>query len=242
MANIHFILQGKGGVGKTVIASLYYQILKFFDFEVYAFDTDPVNATLSGYAEFHVTRLNLLNEDGNINNRSFDNLLEYLGNATPEQYIIVDNGASSFIALGSYMKEVDMLETLRELGHKIYFHTVITGGQAIEDTIDGFIALAENFPNSDLVVWLNPFFGAIERDGKPFTQFQCYKDYKNHIHSIIELPIGNKELIGKDLEQVFMRKESLKVAIENSKHIAVRSRLNKYWKQLLSSVEQANLF
>ncbi len=241
MASIHFILQGKGGVGKTVIAVLWYQVLSSYNFLVYAFDTDPVNATLSGYKEFQVTRLNLLNEEGNINNRNFDFLLEQLAIAPENSHVIVDNGASSFISLGSYMKDVDMLETLKELGHQIFFHTVITGGQAIEDTINGFISLADNFPSSNLVVWLNPFFGAIELEGKTFSQFQCYKDYQNHIHSLIELPFGNKELIGKDLEQVFMKKESLKVAMENSKHIAVRSRLNKYWKQLLKSVEEANL-
>lgn len=241
MANIHFTMQGKGGVGKSVIASHLHQFYQHYELDVQAFDTDPVNATLSGYKGFHVTRLNWLSADGNIDSRKFDILLEILANAPEEQNIIIDNGASSFIALCSYMREVDMLETLGKLGHKIFFHTVITGGQALEDTIKGFIALSINFANPSLVVWLNPFFGAVEKDGKKFTDFQCYNDYKENIHAIIELPTGNKDLIGKDLEELFMRKESFKLAIAESKHIAVRSRLNKYWNQILQRVEEADL-
>ena len=52
MATVHFIQQGKGGVGKSVIASFLYQVLHHQGKEVAAFDTDPVNATLKGYKEF----------------------------------------------------------------------------------------------------------------------------------------------------------------------------------------------
>ena len=44
MATIHFILQGKGGVGKSMIASMLYQALLHYEKEVQAFDTDPVNS------------------------------------------------------------------------------------------------------------------------------------------------------------------------------------------------------
>jgi len=46
MATIHFILQGKGGVGKSLIAALLAQYLHGRGLEVYCFDTDPINATL----------------------------------------------------------------------------------------------------------------------------------------------------------------------------------------------------
>lgn len=45
MATIHFIQQGKGGVGKSMIAAILYQVLRHLGKEVVAFDTDPVNAT-----------------------------------------------------------------------------------------------------------------------------------------------------------------------------------------------------
>lgn len=49
MATIHFVLQGKGGVGKSMVAVFLYQSLKALGHEVMAFDSDPVNTTLTGF-------------------------------------------------------------------------------------------------------------------------------------------------------------------------------------------------
>ncbi len=241
MPSTHFILQGKGGVGKSMIASITYQVFEEQGSKIYAYDTDPVNHTLSGYKEFSVKRINLLKEDGNIDPRMFDELLENIAQAEEDSHVIVDNGASSFIALGAYMEEIDMLGTLEELGHKVFLHTVITGGQAALDTVEGFVELARCFPFAKIVVWLNPYFGAVEVDGKSFTQFKCHKEYEQNIHYVLKLPSGNKDLIGKDLEELFAKRQSFKVGIESAKHIAVRSRLKKYWNQICSLVESANL-
>ncbi len=242
MAKIHFILQGKGGVGKSMISSLLYQGISELGHNVIAYDTDPVNATFASYKEFNVNRLDLLGEDKNIDTRKFDELLEALAEADDNSHIIIDNGASSFIALGTYIKENDMIEALSDLGHTVCFHTVITGGQAIGDTLEGFTQLASNFPTSPLYVWLNPFFGAIEMDGKGFTDFKCYQEFENNITAMIELPIGNKALIGKDLEQLFAKKQSFNMAINGGfTHIAVRSRLKKYWNTVLQYIQEANI-
>lgn len=60
MATIHLILQGKGGVGKSMIAAFLYQALRHFGKEVIAYDTDPVNSTLAAFAEFNVTTLSVM--------------------------------------------------------------------------------------------------------------------------------------------------------------------------------------
>ncbi len=64
MATVHFIQQGKGGVGKSVIASFLYQVLRHQGKEVAAFDTDPVNATLKGYKEFKVIQVDIVRQGG----------------------------------------------------------------------------------------------------------------------------------------------------------------------------------
>ena len=48
MPTIHFVLQGKGGVGKSMIFSLFISDSCRSWHEVSAVDTDPVNATLKG--------------------------------------------------------------------------------------------------------------------------------------------------------------------------------------------------
>lgn len=142
MGTIHFIQQGKGGVGKSVVAVILYQTLTALGKDVAAFDTDPVNATLSSYAEFGVTSLDILKND-NIDARAFDQLLDELFYLPEQMHAIVDNGASSFVALGAYIKENALLSLLREQGHQVFFHTVITGGQALGDTLSGLKVLAK---------------------------------------------------------------------------------------------------
>ena len=45
-----------------MIASFLYQALQHEGKEVFAFDTDPVNATLGAYKEFHVTKIDVLRQ------------------------------------------------------------------------------------------------------------------------------------------------------------------------------------
>lgn len=241
MANIHIILQGKGGIGKTLISSYMCQVYKHFGHDTYAFDTDPVNATLASYTELQATRLPLLTYDGVINRLNFDELIEILAHISENGHVVIDSGSSSFLSFCLYMKEVNVIETLESYGHTVFLHTIIVGGQSIEDTVDGFTELASNFTGTNLVVWLNPFFGVIEKDGKFFYDFQCYKDYEHCIYATIELPRGNRELIGKDLEDLFSQKQTFETALIESKHIAVRSRLKRYWNQILSLIKEAEL-
>ena len=101
--------------------------------------------------------------------------------------------------------------------------------------------LAEGFPDTPIVVWLNPYFGEIQRDGKGFEQFQIYQDFFSQFQAIITLPQGNKATIGKDLEELFAKRMSFKAGIDSSSSIAVRSRLNRYWQSLIAVVEQAGI-
>lgn len=241
MATIHFILQGKGGVGKSMIAVMLYQALMHFGKNVIAYDTDPVNATLASFSEFSVTSLDVM-ENGNIDQRKFDPLLEALVTAPEDAHVIVDNGASSFIALGAYFIENDFLPLLEEQGHTVYFHSIVTGGQAINDTLQGLARLARGFRSVPLVVWLNPYFGEIAMDGKHFEDFKIYTQYSSQFYAVIRLPEGNKALIGRDLEELFAKRQSFEAGINGSStSIAVKARLRRYWNQILACIEQAGI-
>jgi len=240
MATIHFIQQGKGGVGKSVIASFLYQVLHHQGKDVVAFDTDPVNATLLGYREFSVVQVDIVRQE-QIDTRAFDALLEDLYNLPDDSHAIVDNGASSFLALGNYMKDIGLIELLEEKGHQVFFHSVVTGGQAIGDTIAGLKVLADGFTTTPIVVWLNPFFGEIRLDGKSFEEFKIYQEYGSQFHAIIQLPHVNKDTLGRDLEELFAKRQSFDGAITSCRYIAVRSRLKRYWEQLISIIEHAGI-
>ncbi|HHT8291710.1 TPA: ArsA-related P-loop ATPase, partial [Legionella pneumophila] len=86
MAKINMILQGKGGVGKSFVASTLAQYMNHNEDAPLCIDTDPVNATFAGYKELNVTRLNIMDGD-EINSRYFDNLIELIAQTSQDVII-----------------------------------------------------------------------------------------------------------------------------------------------------------
>ena len=139
MAKIHMVLQGKGGVGKSVIAALIAQYKASNGQAPLCIDTDPVNSTFHGYKSLNVRRLQIMDGD-EINSRNFDSLVELIAPSTDD--VVIDNGASSFVPLSHYLVTNQVPALLQEMGHELVVHTVITGGQALVDTLSGFAQLA----------------------------------------------------------------------------------------------------
>src|ERR1700735_2759896 len=150
-STIHLTLQGKGGVGKSLVASILAQYFRHHGREIHCIDSDPVNQTFSQYAELGAEHLELM-RDGRIDSGGFNILLHRL--ITEEGTFIVDNGASTFVPLWSFIIESNALEMLFEAGRKLYVHTIITGGQALGDTLKGFKSLADSSAERNIVVWL----------------------------------------------------------------------------------------
>ena len=241
MGAIHFIIQGKGGVGKSVTASLLYQTAKELGFAVRGFDTDPVNHTFAGFKEFDVQALEIMDGD-NIDQRKFDTLMEQLLELGDDEHAVVDNGASSFVAFTSYLNSNEAVQVLQEAGHEVYFHCVVTGGQAILDTIQGLKFLCLKITDAPIVVWLNPFFGQIAMDGKSFEDFKVFKDHKEQFAAVIMIPQGNASTTGKDVEELYAKRQSFSAAVDSSLPVMVRSRLKKYWRDLVAIISQAPFF
>lgn len=224
MANTHMVLQGKGGVGKSFIAALLAQYMTASGKKPLCIDTDPVNATFHGYQCLNVHRLQVMEGD-EINPRHFDALVDLLA-ASPRDAII-DNGASSFVPLSHYLITNEVPALLRELGHQLVVHTVITGGQALRDTLSGFAQMAAQFPRETaFVVWLNPYWGAIEHEGKRFQDMKAYKDYRSQVAALIEIPGLKPETYGHDLSEMLRARRTFEEALAlPSLPIMVRQRL-----------------
>lgn len=195
---VHFTLQGKGGVGKSFISSLLVQYLGGKGLPVTAVDTDPVNATLAGYKAFNTQRLELM-ENGSLIERNFDRLIEQV--VEEDTNFVIDNGAASFIPLSYYIAENDAINLIGENGKQVIIHTVITGGQALRDTLGGFASLAEQMPgNAELVVWLNEFFGDIEAEGKTFEEMKVYQNNKDRVRGIVRIARQTGSTFGEDVK------------------------------------------
>ena len=237
MRTIHLILQGKGGVGKSLVASLLCQYLIEQGREILAFDTDPVNQTLTGYKELPVKELKLMNGD-DIDRRKFDQLIEDILAAAGD--VVVDNGAASFVPLSSYLKENQTVDFLEEAGMRVLIHTVFTGGQAMKETADGLVSLASHFPAVPLVVWLNRYFGEIATAGKQFEEFKVYRENQDRILALIHIPLKSAQTFGKDLEELFSRHQTFaQAAVDSSLPVMTRQRLKIFWNEVCQEIDKA---
>jgi hypothetical protein len=238
MAKIHIVLQGKGGVGKSMIASAIAQYKASKGQSPLCIDTDPVNATFEGYKALKARRLNIMDGD-EINTRNFDALVELI--APTKNDVIIDNGASSFVALSHYLISNEVPALLQDMGHELIVHTVITGGQALQDTVSGFAQLAGQFPDECLfIVWLNPYWGPIEHEGKGFEQMKAYKDNKDRVSAIIQIPTLKEETYGRDFSEMLQARLTFDEALAmKSLTIMTRQRLKIVRTQIFGHLENA---
>jgi hypothetical protein len=240
MAKINIVLQGKGGVGKSVAAAVLAQFKTSRGESPLCIDTDPVNATFAGYKALKVCRLNILDGD-EINTRNFDTLIEMIASAKGD--VIIDNGASSFVPLSHYLISNQVPALLKDMGHELVVHTVITGSQALTDTLNGFAQLVSQFPSECLfVVWLNPYWGPIESEGKGFEQMKSYVANKARVTAIIRMPALKEETYGRDFSDMLQDRLTFDEALATaSKSIMTRQRLKLVKTQLFAQLENATV-
>lgn len=238
MAKIHMVLQGKGGVGKSMIAAMIAQYKASKGNTPLCIDTDPVNSTFEGYRALKVQRLNIMDGD-EINTRNFDALVEQI--ASTQNDVIIDNGASSFVPLSSYLIGNQVPALLQDMGHELVVHTVVTGGQAFLDTLNGFSTLARQFPSECVfVVWLNPYWGPIEHEGKGFEKMKAYTDNKARVSAIIQIPALKEETYGRDFSEMLQDRRTFDESLADSTlTIMTRQRLKLVKAQLFQQLENA---
>ncbi|HBB3820621.1 TPA: conjugal transfer protein TraL, partial [Escherichia coli] len=141
--SINFILQGKGGVGKsfaTAILAQYFIDENHMD-NIVVGDTDPVNTTT-----VKVKRLNAdliqITENSKVIQSKFDPMFESMLTNSQNTFVI-DNGASTFLPLIQYFNDNCVMDMFEDVEQDVYIHTVIVGGQALADTLQGFEELKE---------------------------------------------------------------------------------------------------
>ncbi|MBX3328435.1 MAG: conjugal transfer protein TraL [Nitrospira sp. HN-bin3] len=231
MALIHLVLQGKGGVGKSMIASFIAQYKLSKGKLPLCLDTDPVNASFEAYKSLKVQHLTIMQGD-EIDPRSFDHLIELVARTKVD--VVIDNGASTFVPLSAYLLTNHIPNLLRDMSHQLVVHTVVTGGQASSDTINGFAQLVKQFPaDVQFIVWLNPYWGPIELKGKTFEEMKAYLENKDRVAAIIRLPDLKKETFGRDLSNMLQNHLTFDEAVASPAiMIMERQRLSIIKKQL----------
>lgn len=212
--NIHFILQSKGGVGKSFIATMFTQFFIHRNKNTACIDIDPANASFTAFKELNVKYIDILDpESKEIDPAKFDELIEYISSLDCEN-LIVDSGASNFIPFNNYIINCDVVEVLRSMGHTVIIHTVIVGGSGLADTMQALDLLCTNYRNYSvpIYVWLNPYFGDISLNGIKFDESKVYQNNSDIITGLIYLPKFDKTFIT-DLTNVLQMNITLESAI-----------------------------
>lgn len=237
MAKIHVVLQGKGGVGKSYIASILAQYKINKSQKPLCIDTDSINATFASYKALNVQRFPVIN--GNTDSSNLDGLIEKIAQSSDD--VIIDNGANSCVQMARYLISNQMQVSLADLGHKLVVHTVITGGQTLLDTVSGFSQLVSQLSADTLiVVWLNPYWGPVEDAGKTFEQMKAYTENKDRITAIIPIPKLNAATFGLDLIDMLKDRLTFDEAIVSpERFIMTRQRLKMIRDQLFHQIDNA---
>jgi hypothetical protein len=237
---VHLILQGKGGIGKSVIASWLAEYLLKDSKQVCCVDGDPVNRSLAQYKAFNAEKLDLVNEDGVIVRIRYDVLLERF--AKENRTFVVDSGATAFLPLWSYIVETEMIRVLREIGRKLYVHCVVSGGEMLNDSLLGFDTLARSTPDRNVVVWINEYFGPVAREGKSFDQMNVFQKHAEKVIGSVGIPQRSPDTFGASVLLMREKKLTFEEAIQSDQFmIAQKSRLHIVRRDLFEQLDKLQL-
>lgn len=233
---VHLVLQGKGGVGKSFVAALLAQYLRDKARNLLAIDTDPVNATLAGYKALGAALVNIRDGD-TISLHAFDSLVEQI--VGHEGDVVVDNGSSSFLPLTAYIAQNDLMTVLAEQGRRVVIHVVVTGGQALLDTLGGLRSVSQSV-NSQIVLWENQFFGPVEKDGKELTRMKAYEEAKAKLIGHVVMQQLKNDMAGLHVGEMATARQTFAEAIESAPLMA-RSRLTRVRDGLWTQLDRIDL-
>lgn len=233
---VHFILQGKGGIGKSFISSLLAQYVKSSHGSVSAFDIDQVNATLAAYDALNVTHIPVMKPDNNLDQRKFDNLVVNI--LETEAPCVIDSGANTFLPLLQYMVENDVFEMLKESGKRVYIHSIIGGGDNLRDTANGFHSIVKGLNSTPVVLWLNEHFGTTDTNGKEFTETALFKESEKSIAGLVTLHERNKDTFGLDIKEMTEARLTIDEALATDKfNIMQKQRIKTVSRDVFSQLD-----
>ena len=237
MSQINFILQGKGGVGKSVCSALLAQYKKSKSGEFpLCIDLDPINTSFKNFKAFKVEAPHILDEEKqNISQVAFDDVISKLLEAEES---IVDAGTMTFTPLCGYLKSNDTFSLLAggdgkdNIDNEIYVHVPIVAGEMFNDTIQGLQTILELPGPFQIIVWLNPMNGKVEES---FNKTEVSQHEK--ITGNVTLPVLMSDTFGRDFKALLESKRTFEEALDDEKlSIIIRHRLKRIQKMTFDAI------
>ena len=116
-SSAHIFLQQKGGIGKTLTASMFMQYMKSQQIAVEGVDADPQAPKLSLIKALNVPLLPLV-AHGEIQQSSFDPAFSHIVQSTVAT--LVDTGSGAFLPLLKYMKDNGLYDLKTKVKKQLY--------------------------------------------------------------------------------------------------------------------------
>jgi len=232
--SVHFVLQGKGGIGKTLISTFIAQYINDRNpGTLKTFDTDQENATLAAYKGLNVTPIDVMNEDRTINRKMFDKMM--LDILATDENVVIDNGANTFSPLMSYLMENQFINLLQDSGKDVYIHSIIGGGDNLKDTVSGFASLAKQ-TSCPMIVWLNENASWGGTDN--FINSDVFIKNSENVRGIVLLQGRNSDTFGDDIKRMQKARLTLNEIMENPDfNVLERSRLNSVFRDVYKKLD-----
>lgn len=237
---VHFILQGKGGIGKTLVSTILAQWMAGQDEQpLRCFDTDQENPTFSRYKAMNVRHVPVMTDSRTIDPKRFDalmiDLLETEGNC------VIDNGANTFSPLMAYLLENDCFALLKESGRKVYIHVIVGGGDTLHDTATGFTTTAKA-TDVALVLWENQHFGLLQSaSGKQFIDSQTYAEHAARVVGRVVLSARNADTFGADIKKMNIARLTLEEVRTSDKfNVMEKQRVKVVFRDLFEQLDKVN--
>lgn len=246
---VSIVLNGKGGIGKSFIASCLQQAameisshatdLSSCEESVLGIDTDPSNHTLKKYKSLNVKNIEIMDEHQNINGMVFDDLVNsVIENSGP---VIIDIGTTTFLPFLGYLVENDAIQSIQSFGKTVVFHVPIVGGQGFNDTLQGLLSVVDK-TTAPIVVWENEHIdGEVCYEGKKVSSSKLFLENKARFMGVITLYKRNPATFGADLKLMTSSSMTFEDA-QNSDLFGLmpKQRITKVWECIYSQI--TNIF
>lgn len=238
MMHVHCVLHAKGGVGKSLVASLLAQYLGRNGSAPLCIDADPLHATLAGYTGLAVRRLPW-HASNALDARAFDTLLQWIAQAA--QDVVLDTSASIHLPLLHYLASARARPRLARIRHGWVVHSVVPGGPALLDSVNGLAPLLAQWPEATrCVLWLNPYWGALAHAGQGMEALPAYRAQRQRIAALLRLPALQEQTDGRALAAMLAQRLTFAQALATpAMGILERQRLRQLQRALFAQLDLA---
>lgn len=235
---INIVLAGKGGVGKSMVASCLAQYFITLNRAAYCANVNPLSLGFNYCDDFDVDQINILNKHSDFEMRKFDRLVEKLIEHSGDS--VIDTGGATYLAILGYFERNEVIALLKAHGKRIIIHAPMAGGSGLEPSFRGLRTLLQL--GVSVVVWKNEYYGSIVENGRPLEQSEIFCAAGDQIIGVVDLFPADPDTHGKDI--LLMLKEGWTfagVATIPEVKLMQKRRYCRAWRKVTAKLDQLEL-